>query len=285
MQEKKATDVTTDGGKKVIPEEELKPLDRTRQMEPLEFKFGMVQPKRGEAKAPTLSGAYKMNSGCHGLAVIINNEHFSLKAHSKRRGTSIDEDNLKVVLPYLGYKVRVYRDVNSDEMMAIFREIQNFNHTPYDSFICFILSHGDKDDVFGSDSVRVNIADLMEKLNGDKCHQLVGKPKLFFTQACRGDKPQKRVAADGESLPNTSDFFFSFAVPRGYKAYHHKKEGSWYITELCRTLGEHATHAPLIEIMHLVHERVAEKCVNTGKREIIQSPELVYRLRKHVYFF
>ena len=47
------------------------------------------------------------------------------------------------------------------------------------------------------------------------------KPKLFFIQACRGDKLQKHITVDGESLPNTSDFFFSFVVPRlpGFSTY------------------------------------------------------------------
>lgn len=287
-----SSNIATDGGKgakpkKVVPSGVFEPLDRkTCQTKPLEFKFGTVQPRMDKAKVTTLSGAYEMKSGCHGLAIIINNEKFSLKAQSTRRGSSVDEENLKIVLRFLGYKVRIYRDVDSDGMRAIFKEIQMFDHTSYDSLICCILSHGDKDVVYGSNSVRVNIADLTAELNGEKCHKLVGKPKLFFIQACRGDKPQKRVAADGEFLPNTSDFFFSFAVPQGYKAYHHIEKGSWYVTELCRALGEHATHAPLIDIMHLAHQRVAEKCVRTGKGEtVIQSPELIYRLRKHVFFF
>ena len=295
--------VATDGGprsraakpkpiKKLTPPEEYEPFDRESCLgKPLEFvkRLSTVYPKVDEIKAIPLSGAYEMKPGCHGLAVIITNENFSVKSIGTRHGTGVDEENLKIMFRFLGYKVHVYHDVDSDGMFSIFKKVQEFDHTPYDSFICCILSHGTKDAVLASNSIQVNIADLTGELNGDKCPNLAGKPKLFFIQACRGDKLQKRITVDGETLPNTSDFFFSFAVPLGYQAFQHTEKGSWYVTELCRAIGEHATYTPLIEMMHLVHQRVAKKCVRFGRGEnekiAIQAPELIYRLRKHVFFF
>ena len=295
--------VATDGGprsraakpkpiKKLTPPEEYEPFDRESCLrKPLEFvkPLGTVYPKVDEIKAIPLSGAYEMKPGCHGLAVIITNENFGVKSLSTRRGTGVDEENLKMMLRFLGYKVHIYHDVDSDGMFSIFKRVQQFDHTPYDSFICCILSHGTKDAVLASNSIQVNIADLTGELNGDKCPKLAGKPKLFFIQACRGDKLQKRITVDGETLPNTSDFFFSFAVPLGYRAFQHTEKGSWYVTELCRAIGEHSIYAPLIEMMHLVHQRVAKECVRFGRGEneiiAIQAPELIYRLRKHVFFF
>ena len=301
--------VTTDGGsrsraavakpkpvKELAPPKEFEPFDRKSCLsKPLEFvkPLGTVYPSVDKVETIPLSGAYLMDSksGCHGLAVVITNENFSGKSLGTRRGAGIDEENLKIVLRFLGYRVQIYRNVDSNGMSSIFKKVREFDHSLYDSFICCILSHGTKDAVYASNSIQVNIGDLTGELNGDKCHTLAGKPKLFFIQACRGDKLQKRVTVDGESLPNTSDFFFSFAVPLGYQAFLNSEKGSWYITELCRALGEHAVHAPLIEIMHLVHQRVAKKCVKFRKGDkdanaiAIQQPELVYRLRKHVFFF
>ena len=86
----------------------------------------------------------------------------------------------------------------------------------------------------------------MGELNGDKCPKLIGKPKLFFIQACRGDKLQNRVAADGEqALPNTSDFFFSFAVPQGYKAFHHVDKGSG----MSQSCVEHSVSMPPMHLL------------------------------------
>ena len=300
--------VATDGGppnqaanlkpdQKLMPHEEFEPFDRKLYLtgEPLQFidPLGKVYPIVDRVKAIPVSGAYEMKPGCHGLAIIITNKNFS--ENPTRHGTGVDEKNLKMMLRFLGYKVRIYRDVDSDRMFrSIFKEVQQFDHTPYDSFICCILSHGTKDAITASNSKPVNIADLTGELNGDKCPKLAGKPKLFFIQACRGDKLQKpiRITVDGsEWLPNTSDFFFSFAVPLEYQAFQHREKGSWYVTELCRAIGEHAIYAPLIEIMHLVHQRVAKECVRfrrPGENETItaiQAPEFVCRLRKHVFFF
>lgn len=234
-----------------------------------------------EVKTEPLSGAYDMKPGCHGLTVIIN-----IKAHSPRRGASVDEENLKTLFRFLGYKVHIYRDVDLKGVKSILTKVQKFDHSPYDSFVCCILWHGDKDAVHSSDSeMEVNINDLMEQLNGDQCPTLVNKPKLFFIQACCDDKPKKRLASDSGFIPNTSDFFFSFAVQQGYPSkalwrLNDHEKGSLYVTELCRALGEHATHAPLIEIMLLVNQHVTEKSASTS-----QAPEFVHRLRKHVFFF
>lgn len=269
----------------VEPSAIFEPLDRrTCQRETLKFQFGEVKPQIvGGEKGKSLSGAYEMKPVCHGLAVIINNENF--KTLGERKGTNIDEENLTILLRFLGYKVRIYRDINSSGMHSIFEEVQQVDHSRYDSFVCCILTHGDNKDVlYGTDDeIKVNIINLTEKLNGDKCKKLRGKPKLFFIQACRGESKQKRIATDGE-LPNTADFFFSFAVPQGYKAYRHETKGSDYVNELCRALSQHATHAPLIEIMNLVHQRVAETSTRKSKTPV-QAPELICRLQKHVYFF
>ena len=286
--------------KKVVApsHEEFEPLDRKNCLtKPLQFKFDTVCPRANETKIIPLSGAYEMKSECHGLAVIISNEKFAASSKNDRPGADVDEENLLLLLRFLGYRVRVYRNVDSSRIKSIFEEVQQFDHSPYDSFVSCILSHGDKDVVYGTNGVRVNIGELTGKLNGDKCPKLVGKPKLFFFQTCRGEVLQTRVMAriveDGtgthpsnEFLPNTADFFFSFAVPRGYKSFHHTVRGSWYVTELCRALGEHATYAPLMEIMHLVHQNVANKYAETHNGEpIVQAPEIISRLRKHIFFF
>lgn len=63
-----------------------------------------------------------------------------------------------------------------------------------------ILSHGDDHNlIYGVDSVRsrkkgvpgapsVQLRDLITKLNPKQCPGLEGKPKLFFIQACRGER-------------------------------------------------------------------------------------------------
>ncbi len=54
--------------------------------------------------------------------------------------------------------------------------------------VVFILSHGVADAVYGIDGKLVNIEDLVTLFDGKHCSKLVGKPKLFFIQACQGSK-------------------------------------------------------------------------------------------------
>ena len=58
-----------------------------------------------------------------------------------------------------------------------------------DSFILVCLSHGNQGNIFGSDGEPVNIdKDIVEPFDGKHCPHLIGKPKLFFIQACQGGK-------------------------------------------------------------------------------------------------
>lgn len=126
-----------------------------------------------------------------------------------------------------------------------------------DCFVCCVLSHGVKEGVFGSDDGVVSVDEIREPFNGITCKNLVGKPKLFFIQACRGKKSQYRVKVqadapeDGESemevdgddfditIPADSDFLIARSTTDGHYSYRKPEEGSWFIQSLCRNLEEH----------------------------------------------
>lgn len=62
------------------------------------------------------------------------------------------------------------------------------DHREHDCFACAILSHGGRDLIYGVDGSQLplnSIYDIaMKTTNPTK--SLVGKPKLFFIQACQG---------------------------------------------------------------------------------------------------
>lgn len=74
-----------------------------------------------------------------------------------------------------------------------------------------ILSHGTfryidaKDDNYKFDSI-------WQQLTADKCPTLAGKPKLFFVQACQGDRTdigtllKSRLETDNKEIVETSPF-------------------------------------------------------------------------------
>ena len=249
----------------------------------MKFSFGVVRPNTTE-KFRCIS-SYDMEQFPHGIALIINNEVFTSK--SMRKGTAIDERNLTHIFRYLGYKVEVHRDQKALEMLDIMIEIGTRSHEMYDSFVCCILSHGIEGHVFGIDGEKVSLRALTEKVDARNCLTLRSKPKLFFLQACRGELKEAAVnisTDSGESMPpcspqllphsgapaiatdsnneipSAADFFFGHATPLGYVAWRDEDHGSWFVSELCRSLCEMYRYAPLDNIMNEVRKRVA-----TGK--------------------
>ena len=290
-------------------------IDHSSKPRSVRFTFGVVQPENRKDRTSAIS-TYDMKQFPHGIALIINNELFTAKEMSFRKGTAIDERNLTHVFRYLGYKVEVHRDLKSQEMEDVMFEMGKRNHQMYDSFVCCILSHGTEGHVYGTDGATVSLHSLTRIVDADHCPTLHGKPKLFFLQACRGRMKERAVSTDsGEStplqiphsewsmistsspigdyrsistdsdnkIPASADFFFGYATPLGYVAWRDDNYGSWYISELCRSLCEMYRYASLNDIMAKVHERVA--CGDEYKYiDYKVSPESTTRLHKNVFF-
>jgi len=160
--------------------------------------------------------------------------------------------------------------------------------------VCCILSHGYPDGVYGADGWPVkiiNIANLFKPIKGPT---LAGKPKMFFIQACRGEKedPGFVIETDGkvrknnketfcDSLPEDCDFLFGFATPSGNSAWRNERFGTWYVSHLCEVLTNHYLHRDLLSMLTIVNFKVSEVFTNQGHK---QCPAPVHQLRKQVWF-
>ena len=275
------------------------PLSK-EQVASIKLSFGSVSTQSGEKRS--IAGAYGMTQWPHGVAIIINNEKF--QRQSDREGTGIDEKNLVQTLRYLGYMVEVHNDCDAKTISDIMEGTRKRDHGSYDSFICCILSHGKMGQIFGSDSVVVSLDEITNKLSGDNCKSLANKPKMFFMQACRGTMKDRGVAADGDEMeeetkilsstgvrvatdsdtkiPSANDFYFSFATASGHVAWRDLDNGSWYVSELCRSLTSYARFASLNDIMTITNKRVGSVYDNEGYK---QSTEIVARIQNDIFFF
>ena len=284
-------------------------------MRNVQLSFGAVQPQKGEKKQSIL-GKYDMDKWPHGICLIINNETFTKQPTQEdtnedqpnldqRDGTNIDEQNLIQTFRYLGYIVEVHRNCVAIKITEIFEEIRQRDHNNYDSFICCILSHGKSGHVYGSDSVLVRLDDITSQLNGERCQSLSTRPKLFFLQACRGEQedsgvhPQKdcksgisekvhtssglRIATNSDVIiPKSANFFFSYATPDNYVSWRHPVDGSWYISELCKSLTSYGTFNSLVDMVTLTNDNVKHVYSYQG---FVQSPSFESILGKDVFFF
>lgn len=232
---------------------------------------------------------YPMSCHPHGYCIIFNNYQFyqvdeNHEQLMERGGADVDQRTLSDTFKFLQYNVEVYENLPSYDIVARMKEISSRDHSKFDSFICCILTHGEEGKVFGSDSLPVNLQDLTGLVKGTFCPSLIDKPKLFFVQACRGEREDKGVPIERDgtsSLPVEADYLFGYATPTGKAAYRSRRHGSWFISELCNVFNNNAHVMGLSSMMRKVNRSVSEAYTKEGYK---QCTEVVDRLRREVKF-
>uniref|UniRef100_A0A7M4EDZ8 Caspase-6 n=2 Tax=Crocodylus porosus TaxID=8502 RepID=A0A7M4EDZ8_CROPO len=217
---------------------------------------------------------YKMNHKRRGVAVIFNHEHFNwLLKLPDRRGTFADRENLKRSMTNLGFEVKCFDDLKAEEVLQHISEVSVDDHSDADCFVCVFLSHGEDDHVYAYDA-KIKIQMMTNMFRGDKCPSLVGKPKIFIIQACRGDKHDEAVyvqdavdyaleepdsnitevdAAGVYTLPAGADFLMCYSVAEGYFSHREIINGSWYIQDLCEMVQHYGSSLEFTELLTLVN--------------------------------
>lgn len=251
---------------------------------------------------------YRMESKPRGYCVIFNNFDFSIarkevpKLHSmkNRNGTDLDEVALETTFRELHFEVVVHKDSTKGKICEILKFYQSMDHSNKDCFMCCILSHGDKGIIYGCDGQEAPICELTSYFTGSNCPSLVGKPKIFFIQACQGDNYQKGIAVETDSeqkdddlemdslrqktyIPDEADFLLGMATVNNCVSYRNAMEGTWYIQSLCQSLRERCPRGEdILTILTEVNFEVSNKDdkKNMGK----QMPQPSFTLRKKLFF-
>ncbi|KAB5581327.1 hypothetical protein PHYPO_G00174310 [Pangasianodon hypophthalmus] len=248
---------------------------------------------------------YNMNHKRRGLALIFNQEDFywQLTLHS-RGGTNADRDNLKRRFEQLEFEVRAYNNKKREEILHIITEAANANHADADCFVCVFLSHGENGHVYAYDD-KIEIQDMTALFRGDNCPSLVGKPKIFILQACRGDKHDdpvtpmdvvdseevNQVVVDAgvlQTLPAGADFIMCYSVAEGFYSHRETLNGSWFVQDLCELLHQYGSRLEFTELLTLVNRKVSHRSVGRckdlsaiGKKQV---PCFASMLTKKLYF-
>ncbi|KAG8592103.1 hypothetical protein GDO81_000406 [Engystomops pustulosus] len=217
--------------------------------------------------------SYKMDYPEMGLCIIFNNKNFHPSTRmGMRNGTDLDASRLYSTFKSLGYKVDVYNDQKCADIYGRLKKVSEDDHSNRSSFVCALLSHGEDGKLYGVDDC-LPIKNLTSLFRGDRCKTLVGKPKLFFIQACRGTDLDPGVETDsgGESseetyrIPVEADFLYAYSTVPGYYSWRNTVNGSWFIQSLCEMLKLHGKSLELVQILTCVNHMVAlefESCSN-----------------------
>ncbi|XP_053185165.1 caspase-8 isoform X1 [Scomber japonicus] len=256
-------------------------------------------------------GMYPMTSAKRGFCLIVNNENFK-GGLKKREGTMVDEKNLHIVFTWLGFDIIIRRECTSGQMQSIMKDLARQNHSQNDCLVCFILSHGQEQSVYGVDGHTVEVQHLMDPFNGSLCSSLANKPKMFFIQACQGNREQQPVYIETDSrtesyvsrdskvftpsfhgsnqqpttkssIPSNADFLMGMATVPSFVSFRERSNGTWFIQSLCQNLVQMVPRgADIVSILTKVNADVSKKTDHTGQRK--QMPQPTFTLRHKVVF-
>ena len=255
-------------------------------------------------------------------------QHPEKKQLKSREAAKDDLRRLRKIWHQLNYRVLIKENCSAEEIHSLFDSVireggDDTIQTGDDSFVCCVSSHGGLDPtlgtdvVFGAEGARVKDADgkvimkgavdmkalAHEKLSPKKCPQLMGCPKLFFIQACRGSGKES-LGSGNESLvaveeeasrytpPSEVDFLFAYATALGLKSYRNEIEqkdlpkGSFFITGLYDMLLKNARILPLTAVLAGIcrKETVREPYELEGQRLVRQTPNFTHSLQGPVFF-
>uniref|UniRef100_L7M0M7 Putative caspase apoptotic cysteine protease n=1 Tax=Rhipicephalus pulchellus TaxID=72859 RepID=L7M0M7_RHIPC len=234
---------------------------------------------------------YKMSYPKHGKCVIFNYEHFDNRLKlTERTGTTVDAESLKECFSSLGFETDVHKDLTVKETKKTLQGLgKGIDKNDY-CFVCCILTHGIRDILYGKDG-KFSVQDVIKPFLGDACPNLCGKPKLFFIQACRGDRRDPGAPAAGLDradstqtymIPNHADILVAYSTVPGFLSWRNTVQGSWFIQALCPVLQEQADSMDLLSMLTVVNCHVALKFESpTGEKQV---PLVTSSLLRQVWF-
>uniref|UniRef100_A0A1I8GZW9 ANK_REP_REGION domain-containing protein n=1 Tax=Macrostomum lignano TaxID=282301 RepID=A0A1I8GZW9_9PLAT len=221
-----------------------------------------------EPYRPSLD-VYPRRNPKNGYCLIINQIYRSNDLDNIRRGSEQDVKRIyQLFQTDLHFRVHERPDLDSEGMIAEMRKIANSGVlADIDYFVCFILAHGHGDAVQGTDGKLVELRDIALQVDAEHCPDLVGKPKVFFIQACRtrGDTGMQYFQSKPEPEDNAKkaplkiskyiDFLFGFSTWEDCLSYRSIYRGSLYIQKLCDVIEENYDKMDLLKMMtHVCRE-------------------------------
>ena len=123
--------------------------------------------------------------------MIVNDFKNNKNADMHLAGYNRDVENLKETLAHLNFSITVKKDIKGNQLVSKVKSYLDQQELEEDDCVAFaIFTHGlENGKLVGSDENTAkleSIISLFTEPDDDNIKYLVGKPKLFFIQACRG---------------------------------------------------------------------------------------------------
>lgn len=157
------------------------------------------------------------------------------------------------------------------------------------------MTHGTNNGFIYAHDKPLELSEIWNTFKGHK--SLMGKPKLFFVQACRGSNVAKGIEVPNQlvpdlksksiSIPEFSDNLVMYSTDENTLSLRDEEKGTWFIQELCNQI-EHNLTQDLMSILTIVTRKIALMSASidvNGKVEIAkQLPIIMTSLTKKIYF-
>lgn len=258
---------------------------------------------------------YKLSSHQRGICLIINNVQFEIESLQRRKGSDMDAFRFKEIFKQLGFTVESKRNLTSEKMKAQFKQVSAKCMARHDALVIILLSHGSESGVYGTDGLEVDMNDILTYFDNKKCKQMLGKPKIFIVQACRGrladygvkdtqtffSQPESQTFTDPSQLtlprisrwtewseidrnfhPTRTDMVLCFSCHTGYVSTRNEEEGSWLGASLADHLQKEAYRRHLIDILNMVSRDVRTRVSNDGHKQVLEITTIGFD--RNLYF-
>nr|WBB44923.1 caspase 3 [Chrysogorgia stellata] len=149
--------------------------------------------------------SYPTDNETRGPVFIINN-FAGFDGFEFRRGSSNDVGKLTTVFEELNFTVHECKaNCGAEDMKEKCKNWARRDFSNIDCVVVVILTHGGENGLLnGCDNKPVKLSELISPFYADNSPTLIGKPKIFIIQACRGGEYSKGVEEKSDSKTSTA---------------------------------------------------------------------------------
>ncbi|XP_035436391.1 caspase Dronc isoform X1 [Spodoptera frugiperda] len=244
---------------------------------------------------------YRTRGPKRGILVDFTYTEFDNNIEEFRNGVDVDCNNLKYLFDELGFRRVGYKNLTKTETTETLKSLNNVL-VDYETVFIVVSSHGyerphsSDTDVRCKDGQLISLYDIMTYFDNRNMPALIGIPKVFIFQMCRGSNadyawhstsahapaqmpmPAGDVAYDGRPEPPASaaasalhpyqhplqtplysDILIAHSTVPGLVAHRDGKHGSWYIQALCEVFAARAHDCHVEKLFTLVDKHMQDK--------------------------
>ncbi|EDW40953.1 caspase Dronc [Drosophila sechellia] len=256
-------------------------------------------------------GTYEMQSRWNrGVLLMVNIMDFP-DPDLQRLGAKEDSNSLIHLFRELDFTIFAYGNVNQHQFFELLTTLTSSSYVQKtECFVMVLMTHGNRvkgiDKVAFCDGSVVDMQEIKDHFQSNKCPFLVNKPKVLIFPFCRGDEydlghpkslmepvytsqqkelPETQtesISSPRTNVPTLADTLWCYANTPGYVTHRETDTGSWYIQKFCQVMADHAHDTDLEDILKMTHASVGDKRSKKGSMQTGAYDNLGFN--KKLYF-